>query len=99
MTESRVRLLAAALLVASAFAFAPIPFGGSTAEAGYGTARRSCRRTARRTSRRVTARRLYALPAGHTTVVVSGATYYVVDGVKYKAVIVDGKTAYVPVEG
>jgi len=47
--------------------------------------RRTSRRTARRTTRRVTRRhaRLYSLPRGHTTVVVSGTTYYVVDEVKY----------------
>jgi len=37
------------------------------------------------------------LPAGHTTTVVEGNTYYVVDGVNYEAVTEAGEVVYVEV--
>ena len=56
------------------------------------------RRVSRRTGRRTTRRRMYALPAGHTTVVVSGATHYVVGGVHYVQQMESGKVVYVEVQ-
>ena len=97
--RKRLRLVAAGLLVAAAMSFAPatIPLGTRTAEAFHGMARRHCRRVVRRTTRRVVRRHLWAMPVGYTTVLVGGVTYYVSDGVRYRVVIIDGRTAYEPV--
>ena len=51
----------------------------------------------RRRTRRRTRRRMYALPAGHTTTVVAGTPYYVVEGVTYEAVMEQGDVVYVEV--
>jgi hypothetical protein len=58
------------------------------------------RRTRRRTRRRVIAvgTRVYVLPAGYTTVVVSGTNYCVHDGVYYKPYYEGAKVVYVVVE-
>lgn len=57
------------------------------------------RRTRRRTVRRVAiGTRVYALPAGYTTVAVAGVTYYVHDGTYYKAYYEGNKVVYVAVD-
>jgi hypothetical protein len=53
------------------------------------------------TSRRVavrTTRSVHVLPAGHSTVVVGGTSYYYVNGVYYEAVFVNGRVVYYVVE-
>ena len=62
-----------------------------TSEGQTGHARRRRHRRRRR-------RRLTALTANHTTTVVEGKTYYVVDGVTYEAVTEEGEVVYVEVE-
>ncbi len=54
------------------------------------------RRTRRRTI--LIGTRVYARPAGYTTVVVTGTTYYVHDGVYYKPYYEGDKVVYVVVE-
>jgi hypothetical protein len=59
------------------------------------------RRTRRRTRRRVAVAygtRVYALPVGYQTVVVTGTTYYIYDGVYYKPYYEGDKIIYVVVE-
>lgn len=52
--------------------------------------------TARRTARRTT-RRINTLPRGYTTTVVSGVTYYYVDGIYYEAVYEGSTVVYIQV--
>ena len=68
-------------------------FGSAEAEAGVHQARRGTRRRTRRRARR----RLTRLPRNHTTTVVAGTTYYVVDGVTYEPVSEEGEIVYVEV--
>jgi len=57
------------------------------------------RRTRRRTRRRwAIGTQVYTLPAGYTTVVVSGTTYYVIDGEYFKPHFEGDKVVYVAVE-
>ena len=57
------------------------------------------RRTRRRTTRRIAVgTRVATLPPSHTTVVVSGQTYYVHDGVCYKRYYEGNNVVYVAVE-
>ena len=57
------------------------------------------RRTRRRTRRRwAVGTRMYTLPAGYTTTVVAGTTYYVVDGEYLKKAYEGDKVVYVVVE-
>jgi hypothetical protein len=69
-----------------------------------GTRRRTHHRTHRRTARRTTRRhiaygtRVTVVPAGCTTVVVIGTTYYVHEGVYYKPYYEGNTVVYVVVE-
>lgn len=57
------------------------------------------RRTRRRTRRRwAIGTRMYTLPAGYTTAVVAGTTYYVVDGEYLKKAYEGSEVAYVVVD-
>lgn len=99
--ELKLVLAGGALLLVSGLAPAPMPGAAQDADAQRAYVRRrpaarvAVRGTARRTARRVTRRHMYALPRGYTTTVVSGSTIYVVEGVQYKKVIIDGRVAYV----
>ena len=55
-------------------------------------------RVPRRGPSRASGRPTYALPAGHTTVEVSGDTYYLAQGVYFEAVLRGGEVAYVVVD-
>ena len=55
-------------------------------------------RVARRGSSRATGRQSYVLPAGHTTVELSGATYYYAQGVYFEAVMKGGEVVYLVVD-
>ena len=81
----------------AAVAFSALLTQGLVLGVAQAYGRRTARRTARRTSRRVTRRRLYRLPAGYSTVAVGGATYYVVDGVRYTRQMEGGNVVYVEV--
>jgi len=57
------------------------------------------RRTRRRTRRRwAIGTRMYTLPAGYTTVKVTGTTYYVIDGEYFKKYYESDKVVYVVVD-
>jgi len=57
------------------------------------------RRTRRRTRRRwAIGTRMYTLPAGYTTVIVTGTTYYVIDEEYFKKYYEGNKVVYVVVE-
>jgi hypothetical protein len=58
----------------------------------------TARRVARRTVYRANARRLYTVPVGVTTVIVSGVTYYVIDGIRYIRTMERGRLVYVEVD-
>ncbi len=63
-----------------------------------GTARRVARRTTRRAVYRANARRFYTVPVGAVTVVESGTTYYIIDGVRYIKTIENGRVVYIEVD-
>ncbi len=91
MNVSRRTCLMGILSAMAGMAAALLP-EAARAQVG-GTRRRSRHRRRRRRTRR----RLTVLPSNHTTTEVEGKTYYVVDGVKYEAVMEEGETVYVEV--
>ena len=81
------------------FASATPAYAGSRSEA-----RRVSRRTARRTTRRVERRhdrwerRYYAMPPGHTVVIVGGTKYYIHNGYYYRPYFENGSVVYIHVD-
>ena len=83
----------------------PIKFPVKEAQARIGRPATPCsvagvhRRTRRRTRRRwAIGTRMYTLPAGYTTAVVAGTTYYVVDGEYLKKAYEGSQVVYVVVD-